>query len=661
MPVQFLRVSLFLPLLFFYISLPVIAYDSQECLKKALTAYEEKDFKIARAYFEKYFPASDLLKDYVLFWWADSLKETGKEKEAIRIYNKVAHDSPIRKKAVEEVIGLYKRKGDWVSSINLVRERAALEKNKKLEPMWQKEAVKAGYFVGGSRFAVSNFKRLIENFPETKEALDALEQYGNFYSFKGDGIFRARVYLKHKEFKMALECTSRHACGRQGRGIAAEAFCGLKDYKQAISILEKLVEEEGGEEFKFRLGEIYLIAETRKGLAVLEELVRDKPGTKTACLSLWRLLNYWKRKGDEEKTKIYCKKLREGYRQFSLTDKAIWIEGWMNMSKKNYIEADSVWQEFDTIPRKSREKLSALYLRRWIKLLSNNRGEAKKIFEKLATLYPDTYYGLEAMNHAGFRAGHASFLCEERIGELGEAKYFDRARALIKLGRDEEVTFELEALKGKRYNDINLRYNLSFIYGRANKFSEAIYEAESLIDFFEETGKWPGFVNLSEKELIEINFPRFYQGEVKKRAREFKLDENLIYAVIREESRFNERDVSGSGAIGLMQILPSTAKWIMEKTGLKDITMEDVFKPEINIFLGAWYLRYLLDKFNGDILLAVASYNGGPGLIGRWVEAGGLKDRDIAIEMMPKEETKYFCQKVLFSYHMYGRVYENDY
>ena len=593
----------------------------------------------------------ELLSDYILFWRAGSLKEAGKEEEAAQIYRQVPLDSPIRKKAVEDLIGLYKKKRDWLIIVNLAKERLALERDTKSKSVWHKEAVEAGYFSKDPALAITNFTRLLEDFPESKEALEMLEKYNDFYASKGDESLKAGVYLKHKQFEKVLES--------KDLKLQAEAFCGLKDYNKAISILlyeiskdfiTSKARQSNLEELKLRLGEVYLLTpEAAKGLSILEELVRNKPGTKTACLSLWKLLNYWKEKGDEEKTKTYCRKLREGYKQFSLFDKAVWIEGWMEMVKGNYAEAHRVWQVFDTILRNSREKMSALYL----------MGR----FKKLAELYPDTYYGLHAQkkiekNRNSFLFSVPLFPSVE-LGELGQDKDFDRARALLGLEKYEEITFELEALKEKRYNDINIRYNLSRGYGRIDKFSEAVYEAESLVDFLRETGKWPGFARLSEEKLLEINFPKFYREEVKKRAKEFKLDENLIYAVIREESRFNEKDVSSSGAIGLMQIMPSTGNWIIKKTGLK-AAAKDIFSPEINIFLGSWYLRYLLDKFNGDTLLAVAAYNGGPGLIERWVEAGGISNRDIAIEMMPKEETKYYCQKVLFSYYMYGKVYKND-
>lgn len=633
--------------------------SSNPLLVKALAAYGEKNFKAAASYFEKYSPFSDILKDYVYFWWAVSLKEMNKDEDAISIYNKISHDSPIRKRAVQDLIALYRRKSDWLSAFNLAKEEALLEKNKKLEPALQKQVLELGYLCGKSNLAIDNFKRLIKGFPESQEALEVLEKYGSSYSFKGDEISRAKVYLIHRDFKKALDGVGERT-DKESLRLKAEVFFGLKDYNQAISILEGLVDEKDSEEIKLRLGEIYLLSPgEEKGLSFLEELARDKEGTRIACLSLWDLLNYWKGKDNEEKTKLYCERLRQGYRQFSLTDQAIWIEGWMNMAQKNYTEADRVLQAFDTIPRNSRQKMSALYLRAWINLSSDNK-EAEKILERLASLYPDTYYGLEALEKispAPTRKEPGGAESSLKLGDLGKEKDFDRASVLIRLGRDEEATFELESLRKKRYNDINLRYNLTLTYGRSKKFYEAINEAETLIDFFKETGKWPGFLHISERGLLEINFPRYYRDEVEKRAREFRLDENFIYAIIREESRFNEKDVSSSGAIGLMQIIPSTGRWIMEKACLKDIGTEDLFKPDINIFLGSWYLKYLLDRFNGDLLLAVASYNGGPGLIERWVNSLESVDRDIIIEMMPKEETKYYCQKVLFSYHMYKMIY----
>lgn len=631
--------------------------NSREVLVKGLAAYGERNFKGASSCFERYTPFADLLKDYIFFWWATSLKEIGEEEKAIRLYDKIALEAPIRKKAVEELILIHKKRGNWLSSLKLAKERLVLEKDKRWRPLWEKEVLENGYLLKKADLAIDNFKRLVEDFSDTPEALEVITKYGDFYSFKGAEVSRARVYLKHGQFKMALDVLKDRE-DSDSLEIKTEAFSGLRDYKEAASILERLVKEREEARFSLRLGEVYLAgAGEEKGAALLEKLAQEKEGSHIACLSLWDLVNYWKRKDDIEKTRVYCQRLREGYRSFSLADKAIWLEGWMSLSRKDYPEALRIWQGFDTISRPSREKMSSLYLRSRLRSNSDPQ-EADRMLADLISLYPDTYYGLLALEKISY-----SFTPAElpfKLGALVEEDDLKRAKGLLELRRPEEAIFELEALKGKRYNDGNLRYNLSRLYGECGKFYEAINEAESLVDFLKEKKRWSGFMQLRERELLEINFPRFYREDIKKRAREFNLDENLIYAIMREESRFNERDVSSSGAVGLMQLLPSTAGWIMEKNQLKEIAREELFRPDINIFLGSWYLRYLLDKFKGDIFLTVAAYNGGPGLIERWVKDGGLADRDMAIEMLPKEETKFYCQKVLFSYSLYKKIYGGE-
>lgn len=631
------------------------ACDLEELLTKALASYEERNYKLAISYFEKCSSFS-ILQDYVFYWWANSLEEIGKDRDAILIYRRIPPASPIRKIAVERLAGLYRKKKDWLNALDMIKERISLEKNKKLKVSLYKEAVELGYLSGTPSSAADSFKKLIESFPDTQEAMEIVLKFGDIYSFKDSDVAKANVYLRHKLFEKVLEILSGRE-DRKGLRLKAEAFYGMKNYKQAISILERLVKERNGDDLKLRLGEVYLASAWEdKGLDILETLSREREGSSIACISLWKLLNYWKDRGDEKKVEIYCRQLRERYINFSLSDKAIWIEGWLNFNRKDYARASEVWEVFDRVLRSSREKLSAMYLRRWIKKMSGKDREAEDISRKISQLFPDTYYGLICQKETSFRPDLWHI---PETGDLENSSDFERANLLIRLNRIEEVIFELEALKKKRYNDINLRYNLSLFYGRAGRFYDAINEAESLVDFFEEMGKWPGFLHISDRKILEINFPRFYRSVVEEKSRRFNVDENLIYAIIREESRFNERDVSPSGAIGPMQIMPSTGKWIMEKMDMKNFSIEALFKPEVNILLGSWYLRYLLDRFGGDVLLAVASYNGGPGLIGRWAEKG-ISDRELAIEMMPRNETKYYCQKVLFSYYMYGMIYGNN-
>ena len=127
------------------------------------------------------------------------------------------------------------------------------------------------------------------------------------------------------------------------------------------------------------------------------------------------------------------------------------------------------------------------------------------------------------------------------------------------------------------------------------------------------------------------------------------LDPALIAAVIYAESKFEPRE-SSAGAQGLMQILPATAYYLAQLSGGHAFTASDLATPSINVAYGSYYLRYLLDHYHGDEMLAVAAYNGGLANVDRWVaESGG----HLAIEEIPFPETREYVQRALAAQAIY--------
>ena len=116
-------------------------------------------------------------------------------------------------------------------------------------------------------------------------------------------------------------------------------------------------------------------------------------------------------------------------------------------------------------------------------------------------------------------------------------------------------------------------------------------------------------------------YPLSYEQIVRGHARNYQLDPTLLAAVIYQESKFKADARSKSGAIGLMQLLPDTAKGIALHTGGSQFRVEDLYDPEINVRYGAWYLRHLLLKY-GDEHEALAAYNAGQDNVDRWRRAG---------------------------------------
>jgi soluble lytic murein transglycosylase len=143
----------------------------------------------------------------------------------------------------------------------------------------------------------------------------------------------------------------------------------------------------------------------------------------------------------------------------------------------------------------------------------------------------------------------------------------------------------------------------------------------------------------------ELLYPRPFDAEVRQAARATRLPEELIYAVIRQESLFRTDARSSAGATGLMQLLPETARRTAASAGLARPSLSDLLIPSVNVKLGSTYLRGLLDRADGQWPIAIAGYNAGPGAVRRWLPAAPM-ETDIWVENIPYNETRAYVQRV---------------
>ena len=148
--------------------------------------------------------------------------------------------------------------------------------------------------------------------------------------------------------------------------------------------------------------------------------------------------------------------------------------------------------------------------------------------------------------------------------------------------------------------------------------------------------------------------PRAYEPIVMEAARANGIEPELLFAVMRVESVFNPRIISYAGAIGLMQIMPRTGRLIAQAIGRADFTVDMLLDPETNIQFAAWYLASLIDRFDGRIPLAIASYNGGPHNVRRWMrDHAEDMPLDAFLETIPFEQTHRYVRRVLTHYEAY--------
>ena len=157
------------------------------------------------------------------------------------------------------------------------------------------------------------------------------------------------------------------------------------------------------------------------------------------------------------------------------------------------------------------------------------------------------------------------------------------------------------------------------------------------------------------KLMIKKLYKKDYSEYVSKYAEEYDIDENLIYALIKAESNFNEKAVSHQNAKGLMQLMQSTAQDLANRSQIK-LTKDYILEPDININLGTQYIALLLNKYD-SIEVALAAYNAGSGNVDRWIKNGTIKSDGSDIENVPYKETNTYVRKIMRNYKMYNELY----
>ncbi len=163
-------------------------------------------------------------------------------------------------------------------------------------------------------------------------------------------------------------------------------------------------------------------------------------------------------------------------------------------------------------------------------------------------------------------------------------------------------------------------------------------------------------VNKLENFGMDVPTYLYYPTSVWKPRDGFKLEKELLHAFMHQESMFNIKAKSKDGAIGLMQVLPSTAKFITKSKDVKQSNSNILKNPEINLEVGQEYLTYLLDleQVSGNLIFLAAAYNGGPGNLQKWKnETNYMEDSLFFMESIPSRETRWFIEKILTKYWIY--------
>ena len=291
-----------------------------------------------------------------------------------------------------------------------------------------------------------------------------------------------------------------------------------------------------------------------------------------------------------------------------------------------------------------------------------DKARAKKFFEFAIRQHPESYYAWRSASSLGWQVGTfttarytapaISIPSARQALPAGSAKL--QELYILGLDRDARSQWQTE-IKNKRNLEPSEVFTDGVLRVAVQDNLIGIKTLESL--------DWLDVSPAQKAEIVKIKqhpaymqslYPFHYWDIIANWSRERKLSPALVIALMRQESRFEAQIRSSAGAIGLMQIMPDTGSWIASKKGLTNYNLDN---PVDNISFGTWYLDYTHSRYGDNSMLAVASYNAGPGAVAGWVESRGVGDPDEFVNSIPYEETRDYVSKVLGNYWNYLRLY----
>ena len=308
----------------------------------------------------------------------------------------------------------------------------------------------------------------------------------------------------------------------------------------------------------------------------------------------------------------------------------------MARDRQNWIELE----RFITLmPDEERNKIEWQY---WLaRGMEENQGDSPavaQIYRSIAT--QRQYYGFLAAEKAGMPAQ----LAQSSVAALGPeaidalAKYPNGARGLEFFARNEAVNARREWLFGA--DNLGPEAAREFTYAALHK-------------------GYPNFgIFLANRagltDEVAVRFPVLYRKEFDAASKRSRLPVPLLFAITRQESAFDRQARSVADARGLMQLLPSTARWVAERTRQRPPSEAALYEPSTNINLGSTFLAGLLARYQNQLPLAAAAYNAGEGRVKKWTTGVAGMPMDVWIETIPFNETRNYVKNVLAFRVVYG-------
>jgi peptidoglycan lytic transglycosylase len=433
----------------------------------------------------------------------------------------------------------------------------------------------------------------------------------------------------------------------------AECLFMARRYSDAVDAYKKLAARDP-KDFEARFQHARALARSGQrdpAVAELEKLVRTKDELQRAKVRalLATILE------DKEPARAIeqLRKLEKQTAAPSLASEARWQLAWADLRAGGELEAIPLLDKLSQGPSDDVEAQRARYWRGVARLESPDearRTQGANELTQLAQEIPLAYYGMLAAERAG--SGQVERTLAGPRAPAPEPPELRRTRLLLDGGFPEIAADEVESYVDQARLDREQRIQTARLLHRTGDSYRALKLIDEAFGPTLEQGIDPAW-----REAWELAWPRAFGQWVSTATREFAFDPALVWAIMREESAYRAQVSSPAGALGLMQLMPATGGRVAGELGVTGFVAERLYDPETNIRLGTYYLRSLIERFDGSRALAIASYNAGPEAVGRWLSKDSEIKPDAFVESVTYGETRRYLRRVLRSYRVYQLLY----
>jgi soluble lytic murein transglycosylase len=352
--------------------------------------------------------------------------------------------------------------------------------------------------------------------------------------------------------------------------------------------------------------------------------------------------------------------LTRRYPRSRLVHDARWRLGWIRYRNRRW---DAAADAFAELARRAsgRDRQGGLYWQARALEQAGKRRQASQLYARLVADDEKGYYGAWArrrlengpavvrVSSPGGTEGalpEAHVFADPAFDAVADPFHLMRWRELRQAGVNALARVELRAVRRVHSEDVGVLRDLMLAYHGVDGFSEALRLAHRL----------GGRARLSAFERERILYPLAFWDVVRHEGVTNEIDPLLLESIMRQESLFDPEARSPANARGLMQLLPSTAEQVAASS-VAAVDAEDLTTPAVNVKLGAIYLRTLLGRYRGDLVKALAAYNGGEAAVEKWERRAPHLETDEFVENISYRETRDYVKRVLANFQTYESIY----